>query len=248
MTDDELRAAVDASRSWRGVLRVAGRTSPRYARELRARCDALGIDYAHFRAGPGDDVVRAAVAEASTWREAVAAAGYAEDSGSARAQLRKRCLLLGVSTEHLDRRARGSSGASWGLPHQVHLRDAGPMLVAAHLTLSGHRVSWPLEPAPYDLLVDHPSGMRRIQVKTGTIRAGEGWQCSLTRSVYDAASGYCVRGYYGQSDIDDFAIVDGDLAIYVVPLDVVRGRSSITLNGYGAYRLAGSGEPAALIG
>jgi len=52
MTDDELRVAVSSNRSWRGVLRAAGRTSPRYGRELKARCDDLGISYEHFRAAP----------------------------------------------------------------------------------------------------------------------------------------------------------------------------------------------------
>ena len=65
VSDDELRAAVAASRSWRGVLRVVGRTSPRVGRDLRQRCDALGIAYGHFRAGPTDDTVLRAVRDAT---------------------------------------------------------------------------------------------------------------------------------------------------------------------------------------
>lgn len=241
MTDDELRDAVAASRSWRGVLRVAGRSSPRYGRELRARCDDLGISYEHFRAGPSDDVVVAAVSNASTWDEAVTAAGYAESSGSARAQLQKRCSALGVSTEHLVRRFPDPGGErAWASPTWEHLRDAGPTIIASRLLMAGYRVSWPLEPCAYDLVVESPRGMQRVQVKTTTRRESGSWLCSLKRSLYDAAAGYCVTGFYSAGEIDAFGVVDGDLDAYLIPFGLLEGRGSVLVRGFEAYRLAAS--------
>src|SRR5690349_21149574 len=99
VTDEQLRVAVAASRSWRGVLRTVGLTSPRTGRELKARCDVLGIDYSHFgKTGPEEDTLRAAIQGCETWPEVLTALGFAPHSGSARASLRRHCAALGVET------------------------------------------------------------------------------------------------------------------------------------------------------
>jgi len=206
----------------------------------------LGISYSHFRAGPSDDVVRTAIAGAQSWSEAVMAAGYDEESGSARAQLRKRCSVLGLSTQHLDR-PRIAPDQPWASLSLEHLRDAGPMLVAGFLTLAGCRVSWPLEPAPYDLLADGPAGLQRIQVKTSTRKTGDSWQCRLTRSVYDGASGFSVPGYYTPGEIDAYAIVDGDLLVYLIPFGLLCGQATIQVSRYSAFRLGMQAEDARTI-
>jgi hypothetical protein len=42
---------------------------------------------------------------------------------------------------------------------------------------------------------------------------------------------------YDPGDIDDLAVVDGGLVIYLIPYSVVAGRSAIHLRAYGAYAL-----------
>ena len=239
VTDEQLRGAVAGSRSWRGVLRALGRTSPRTGRELRARCDALGIDYDHFRNGPSDETVRAAVAGAETWPDAVVAAGYARHSGSARAQLRRRATALGMDVSHL---TAGAAPVVTSLHAPVdvnHLRSGAAMLVSAALTMAGHRIVWPLEPAPYDLLVESGKALHRVQVKSTSTRREGSWQCILSRSTYDATTGRHVRDVYTADEVDIFAVVDGCLGIYLIPFDVVAGLTGVSLRKYEAYRLPG---------
>lgn len=239
VSDEQLRVAVAGSRSWRGVLRALGMSSPRTGRELKARCEVLGVDYSHFRNGPSDETVIAAVAGAHTWIEAVVAAGYSRDSGSARAQLRRRSAALGIDTAHLSA-GPAAVGSPLHGPAMLHnLRAAAAMLVSAALTLAGHRCIWPLEPAPYDLLVDASGSIQRVQVKSTTTRPEGSWQCMLTRSTYDGLTGRQVRDVYTADEIDTFAIVDGDLGIYLIPFEAVAGMTGISLRKYEAYRLPG---------
>jgi len=167
--------------------------------------------------------------------------GYPADSGSARQTIRGHCARIGISPCHLDVSAGDDPPLPRSPPAASRLRSAGPMLVAAFLTLEGYRVSWPLEPAPYDLLVtqakETPS---RVQVKTNARRdTGGSWVCSLTRHVYAPEKRWHVRQVYDLVEIDAFAVVDGDLAIYLIPAAIVGGRSAIHLRRYSRYRLGG---------
>ena len=108
------------------------------------------------------------------------------------------------------------------------------MLVSAALTLAGHRVSWPLEPAVYDLLVDvSGTSAQRVQVKTTTRKVDGTWHCTLTRSSSSVAD-----GRYSLDDIDYFGIVDGDHVVYLLPAAVVGGLASIYTRAYQDYRVA----------
>jgi hypothetical protein len=236
-----LRAAVSSQTSWRGVMRCLGFTTSRTGRVLRDICDEIGIDYRHFRViGPGDASLTRVVPAAGSWSEALGQLGYSPDSGSARATVRKHCRRLGIDTSHLslpESPAQPLSGAF--TPRLENLRAAGPHIVAAALTLAGYAVSWGPEGAPYDLLVDIRSqGIRRIQVKTTTRRSAETWHCELTRSAYkrEALGGH-VRSCYSAEDVDLFACVDGDGAVYMLPIHLVEGKTSISLRKYAAYRL-----------
>lgn len=112
------------------------------------------------------------------------------------------------------------------------------MLVAAFLMLEGHRISWPLEPAPYDLLVTRATETpSRVQVKTTAKREAGTWVCSLTRHVYSAEKRWHERQVYDLAEIDSFGVVDGDLRIYLIPAAVVGGLSAIHLRRYSRYRL-----------
>lgn len=167
-------------------------------------------------------------------------------------------LILGIERgpgRHGRRCGATSADSAWTLIHSAHrplshrtpgtqridvrnLRDAGAMVVAAVLTLCGHRVSWPLEPAPYDLIVTTDSGIERVQVKTTTRRQGNTWVCSLSRSRYTSRStSLRRRSWYTSDEIDSFGVVDGDLAVYRLPFSVVAGRSAIHLSRYSDYRV-----------
>jgi hypothetical protein len=231
----ELRAAVVASRSWRGVLRALGYTSPRLGRELRAACDQLQLDYSHF--GPDEAELARAVATSTSWAEALRKLGYAPGSGSARSTVRRRCARAGVDLSHLETTVAGPFTSIVPVaPRDDHLRAAGPYLIAAALTLAGHAVSWAPEGVVYDLLVDvRGVGIKRAQVKTGTQRSGGTWVVGLTRSEYRHGSQRHVC--YSSEDIDYFGCVDGDGDRYLIPIEAVEGMYSISVRKYAGYRL-----------
>ncbi len=234
----DLRRAVGVSRSWRGVLRELGLSSAHRGRQLRATCALLGIDTRHFGTRSWSDAeLRTAVAAAGTWLDLTRSLGYAEDSGSARATVRKHALRLGLDVGRLSSGPMPPPGALAAVPDLAHLRSAGPYLVAAACVLAGHRVSWPLEPAVYDLLVDDASGIHRVQVKTCTSRLPGSWECSISRSEYARVPGGKRRVHYMPEEIDVFGIVDGDLEVYLVPLSVVAGAGTLSMRRYAAFRL-----------
>ena len=222
-------------------MRRLGFTSSRTGRVLRSICDDHGIDYAHFRqVGPDDASIVRVIPGAVSWAEALEQLGYAPDSGSARATVRKHCRRLGIDTNHLTFvRAAAVDGPVDFAPQRRYLRAAGPYLVAAALSLSGRCVSLAAEGASYDLLMDDPDqGLLRIQVKTTTRVVGSAWNCQLTRSVYrrGVVGGHGPAAYCSE-DVDLFACVDGDGCLYLLPIKLVEGRSSISLRKYDAFKL-----------
>lgn len=240
VSKDELRAAVAASRSWRGVLRHVGLTSPRYGRRFQRACDELGIDYGHFRNRVfHDDQLREVLATAESWPEALQRLGYADESGSARASIRRHAVRLGLDVARLSAGPGPSSASPFAAPpEQIRLREAGAYIVAAACALVGHKVSWPLEPAIYDLLVDTgPTGIQRVQVKTCTYQLAGSWVCRITRSEYADAPGGKRRVHYSPDEIDYFAIVDGDLAVYLIPAAVLAGLGTICVRKYAAFEV-----------
>jgi hypothetical protein len=236
-----LRDAVGGETSWRGVMRRLGFTTSRTGRVLRQICDEHQIDYSHFRlVGPDDASIVRIIPGASSWAEALEGLGYAPDSGSARATIRKHCQRLGVDTSHLRVPTKAAVGASMSFSPQLgRLRAAGPYLVAAALTLAGAEVSLACEGAAYDLLLDQPGGgLLRVQVKTTTRRANNTWVCKLTRSEYRHGSvGGHGHAKYSAEDIDMFACVDGAGQIYLIPIEAVEGQRAIHVRRYQVYRL-----------
>lgn len=211
---------------------------------MRQVCDELSVDYTHFRNRKADDVALAsAVAGVDTWDELLTRLGHARDSGSARASVRAHCARLGLDVSHIGARpVPQPADPLHGAVDLVHLRHAGSFLVAAACALSGHRVSWPLEPAPYDLLVDSgASGLQRIQVKTTTVRSRGTWVCDVSRSTY-VPGGTKRRALYGPDEVDAFGVVDGDLQVHLIPARLVVGSSSLSLRKYAAFRI-GLGAP-----
>ncbi|WP_407320828.1 group I intron-associated PD-(D/E)XK endonuclease [Isoptericola halotolerans] len=112
----------------------------------------------------------------------------------------------------------------------AYLGRAGSLLAAAWYTLCGRDVSWPLEPSRYDLLVGTAAEVRRVQVKTTTVRVGDAWKVNLSTSRRE-------RRTYDPDEIDDFFIVDGNLDYYVIPVAAVGGLHLIHLSAYSRFRL-----------
>ncbi|GAA1735084.1 hypothetical protein [Microbacterium paludicola] len=112
----------------------------------------------------------------------------------------------------------------------ANLRRAGSMLAAGWFALEGNQVSWPLEPCRYDLLVGGLGGIRRVQVKTTTVRVGSTWKVYLSTT-----SGG--RTIYTPDEIDEFFVIDGDLNYYRIPIQAVEGVQAIHLGGYERFRL-----------
>jgi hypothetical protein len=209
---------------------------------MRQACDLLRISYAHFSRTKWDKVdgelLRAAVAASASWSDVMARLGYAVESGSARATLRRAALDLGLDISHLSGLiADHSLGPFSGPGLDRNVRDAAPFLVAAKCALLGHGVSWPLEPRPYDLLVDTAQrGILRVQVKSGTHFAGDSWMVWITKGQGGRRGGN-TRVAYTREEIDYFGLVDPDRQVYMLPIELVEGQSSVSLRKYEGYRM-----------
>lgn len=176
-----------------------------------------------------EERLRAAIATASSWEDVGVTLGI--EGAHATAMLKSRAAGFGVDAPHFEAAER----AARGQPDLSHLDRAGSLLAAGWFTLYGGRVSWPLEPCRYDLLADLGDGLRRVQVKTTTVRVGETWKVYLS-----SARGQ--RRVYTPDEIDDFFIIDGALNYYVIPLSAVGGLRAIHLRAYAGYRVR---QPAA---
>jgi hypothetical protein len=78
-----------------------------------------------------------------------------------------------------------------------------------------------------------PGGIKRVQVKTTTYNK-DGWAVSVGRRPYSVVN----RGRlvpYDPDLVDFFFILDGDLAMYLVPSRVLAGRVMVLLRNYGEY-------------
>jgi hypothetical protein len=199
-------------------------------RSVRSHADRLGADYGHFTGQRGWTQVefRRVIQMAKTWSEAALLLGVHDSS--AVPTLKVHAARLGLDVKHLTVQA-AAPRRSGILPDIAHLRRAGSLLAASWFTLAGREVSWPLEPSRYDLLVCTAEEIRRVQVKTTTVRAGGTWKVYLSTSHRE-------RRPYGADEIDDFFIVDGELRCYLIPVLDVGGLHAIHLQGYSRYQLA----------
>jgi hypothetical protein len=231
-SDTELAAAVQASHSWRGVLRALGltATSASAMRSVRRHTVRLGLDHTHFTGQRRwtDEQLREAVADARSWSQVAEA--LALSGGSSTTTLKGHALRLGIDTAHLARPRVPTGVSEAGRPDPANVSRAGPLLAAAWFELSGQSVSWPLEPVRYDLLVWRTDRAHRVQVKTATVRAGRSW------TVWLSTTGRARRPY-DPDEIDEFFVIDGDLQYYLIPIAVVGGFMTIQVSAYQAFRL-----------
>lgn len=79
-----------------------------------------------------------------------------------------------------------------------------------------------------------PDGLKRVQVKTTTFRSKDGWLVQIGRRPYSIGNNALLVPYDPEI-IELFFIVDGDLAIYLIPSRVIAGRVQILLRTYSKY-------------
>ncbi|KUI45668.1 hypothetical protein AU198_05790 [Mycobacterium sp. GA-1199] len=87
-----------------------------------------------------------------------------------------------------------------------------------------------MEPCRYDLLVSMDDTIKRVQVKTTTVKQGSSW------TVWISSTGK-TRTAYDPEEVDYFFIIDGDLDYYLIPVAVVGGLTAIQLSAYQNYRI-----------
>ena len=222
-SDQRLAAAVAAAHSWRGVLRELGlpESSSGAIRSARNRAQELSLDFSHFMGQRTwtEESLRLAVAGASSWDEV---AGTLGATGSAAAStLEGHSTRLGISSQHFNS-PQAATPIGNAAPSAENLDRAGSLLAATWFTLSGYSVSWPLEPARFDLLVTRAAVTRRVQVKTTRVRVGNTWKVYLSTSRGQ-------RVAYRPDEIDDFFIVNSELECYAIPFAAVGGLHAIHL-------------------
>jgi hypothetical protein len=211
-------------------------TSGGHIKEIRRHASRLGLDTSHFtgqRTWSDAKLIQAAP-HARTWSALLAALGIKSSSLAYRTRVKAHAVRLGVDLSHLDGQAREASCLQSPEPSLRNLRDAATMLAACWFSLCGFATAIPVEPAVYDLLVSMENGIKRVQVKTTTYYSKGGWQAAVGRRPYSAGNREGLVPYDPEL-IDWFFIVDGDLALYLIPSQVIAGRVQILLRTYVSY-------------
>jgi hypothetical protein len=182
-------------------------------------------------------MLRQAVAEGHTWEEVLTALGLSAQAGGERILVRAHAVRLGLDLSHLGHPALRAAGSCELEPYLTHLRRAAESLAATWFTLCGRNVAFPVEPDAYDLLVDMPDGLKRVQVKTTTFKSKDGWLVQIGRRPYSIGNNAPLIPYDPEI-IDLFFVVDGDLAMYLIPSHVVAGRVQILFRTYSKFIVA----------
>src|ERR1700761_7121039 len=180
-TDSQLADAISESTNWRSVMLLLGfgdrARSAGAIRVVRRRAVALNLDFSHFRGKRrwSDSELREAVAECHSWTEVIDRLGLSSASGNVQPHVKSHTIRLGLDTDHLNAISHVRRQPADDIPFPAtlplesrHLRTAAPATAAAWFTMRGCVVSFPAEPAVYDLLVDTASGLMRVQVKSTT--------------------------------------------------------------------------------
>jgi hypothetical protein len=222
-------------------------------RIVRRRAVALGLDASHFQGKRrwSDAQLAQAVSESSTWEEVLARLGLSINGG-APPHIKANAIRLGLDTSHLNRLSHVGRQPSEA-PAEIsdlkaelkHLRIAAAATAAAWFTLRGCAVSLPVEPTVYDLLVDAPGGISRVQVKTTTFSTKYGWTVGVGHHPDTHAKRRGQRVAYDPDVIDLFFIIDGDLTMYLIPSGAIAGRLQVLLRTYKKYIV---GNAAGLLG
>jgi PD-(D/E)XK endonuclease len=232
-TDGDIKRAIKAATSWRGVMRELGyrTTNGRTAARIRQYAEDQSFDTSHFRGcrGWSDDELRAALKQCDSWSAVLRRLGMATGGGNIMVAIKARAKYLQLDYSHIESRRRVPTGeVPFADPPQMRwLRAAAPTLAAGWFAHRGYRVSFPAEPCPYDLVVDVRGILYRVQVKSATGRdatSGQ-WVCNLAQNPK-----FRKTVLYDPEDVDFFFIIDGDMNYYITPIEEVAGRGSVTLS------------------
>jgi hypothetical protein len=247
-SDAQLVNAVTKSTNWRGVMRELGlgerATSAGAIRIVRRHASRLGLDTSHFRGKRrwSDAQLKHAISEGRSWNDVLTELGLSANSGNAQGHIRGHAVRLGLDLSHLRAGHAAGQPAKISLlkPDLKYLRVAGPTMAATWFAVRGCAVSFPAEPALYDLLVDMPEGIRRVQVKTSTSLTKDGWMVTVGRHPNaDAKRGHLAA--YDPESIDLFFVVDGDFAMYLIPSRALAGRVRVLIRAYTKYVVGNAG-------
>jgi hypothetical protein len=213
-------------------------------RLVRRRAAEIDLDWSHFRGKRrwSDAQLRQAVPECQSWPELLSKLGLSDNSGNIKPHLKSHAVRLGLDTSHLSRLSHNGrqpeeppATVSDMAADLKHLRRAAGTLAASWFMLRGCAVSFPAEPAVYDLLADTPQGIKRVQVKTTTSATKDGWQVGVGHhpDTHSKKKGYVLA--YSPDEIDLFFVVDGDMTMYLIPSRAIAGRIAILLRTYRKY-------------
>ncbi|WP_238161322.1 group I intron-associated PD-(D/E)XK endonuclease [Kribbella antibiotica] len=241
-TDDDLRSAVKANHSWRGVARALDLkgTSAGVIRTLKRHAGRLELDSAHFTGQRpwSDQQLREAVPKATCWADVLSALGVL-DNGASRVRVKGHVVRLGLDFAHLKGpREEASEDDVFNGPVRMDtLRYAASAVAMAWFTLRGCAVALPIEPQEYDLLVTTTKGVQRVQVKTCAARNSKGyWGVGIGRRPYTLDK-TASKMPYDPDALDLFFILLGDGSIYVIPSLVLAGKVGISAESYAPYRV-----------
>jgi hypothetical protein len=231
--------ATEQATSWADLLRAFGykpsSTAPR--RALQRAMERHGIDTSHFvgQRTWSDQALIEAAKTARTWAELLAALGLStanKSCDSVRAAAQRLGLELGNITLG-PKTGRQSIGIDLSArPALAHLRHAAPSIAAAWFLLCGRAVSTPNEPQPYDLIVDMPDGLKRVQVKSGTSRDARGNRLGRIGHRPDGSPKVSDFVPYGPGEVELFFVVDGELLLYLIPASAAAGKTTLSLRAY----------------
>lgn len=246
-TDDQLINAVKSSSCWRDVVRALGITTNSEGTTLRVKRDVarLGLDLSHFKGSRtwDDGQLKRAVAGAMSWDDVFTSLGLLTPKKETRTRVQGHAIRLGLDVDHLTGGARECSTPSEWRLDPMRLRDAAAPLAAGWFMLRGCTVSFPVEQAIYDLLVESNAEILRVQVKTTTTSGASG-QVTVSRRPYSVQN-LGPRMPYDPRVIGYFFIVDGDYNMYLIPSRVIAGRVVLMLRTYRKYIV---GNAAGLLG
>lgn len=211
-------------------------TSAGAIRIIKRHVARLNLDTSHFTGQRrwSDVQLRLAVANAQTWWELFTQLGRTSYNQDDRITVKAHAVRLGLDLSRLD-----GQGAEAPVRREFkldvkHLREAGTAVAAMWFLLCGCNASIPVEPAIYDLLVSMPDGIKRVQVKTTTCNSKDGWVVAVGRRPYSKGNREPLVPY-DPDKVDFFFVLDGDLAMYLIPSRVLAGRVMVLLRNYSKY-------------
>jgi PD-(D/E)XK endonuclease len=204
-------------------------------RRVRRDAARLALDVSHFKATRtwDDAQLRRAVADGMSWDDVFTSLGLRTLTKETRARVEGHAIRLGLDVEHLNSAVAEESEPSPLQLDPMRLRDAAAPLAAAWFMMRGCTVSFPIEQAVYDLLIQSNREILRVQVKTTTARGAAG-TVNVARRPYSAQN-LGPRMPYDAKVIDYFFIVDGDHNMYLIPSRVIAGRVGLGLRTYRRY-------------